>query len=358
MLTEKEVAAPTPSIDTDPIFVAIEMSRSKWIVGTHIPTSSKVCIHTVEWGDAAALLSLVKRLRSRAADLIGAATVPVLCCYEAGYEGFWLYRRLVAAGLRVLVIDPSSLLVNRRAKRAKTDRIDARAMIRALMTYSAVNVPSVEQEDHRRLVRERQCLVYDRTAHTNRIRGLLLTQGIVGFDPRADGADQQLDQLVTGDGRPLGPRLKDELRREIGRLRVLIDQLKDVSAERIATARGKKIDTTQDEQGSADADAKMIAALTCIKGVGPNDASVLVREAFWRKFNNRRELAAWSGLAPMPGPAERSAATRESPRRVQRSSGHISCRSPGAGFITNLKASCRSGSTSGRTARPVECGGS
>ena len=308
MLTEKEVAAPTPSIDTDPIFVAIEMSRSKWIVGTHIPTSSKVGIHTVEWGDAAALLSLVERLRSRAADLIGAATVPVLCCYEAGYEGFWLYRRLVAAGLRVLVIDPSSLLVNRRAKRAKTDRIDARAMIRALMAYnrgedqvlSAVNVPSVEQEDHRRLVRERQCLVYDCTAHTNRIRGLLLTQGIVGFYPRADGADQQLDQLVTGDGRPLGPRLKDELRREIGRLRVVIDQLKDVSAERNAIARGKKIDTTQDEQGSADADAKMIAALTRIKGVGPNDASVLVREAFWRKFNNRRELAAWSGLAPMP----------------------------------------------------------
>ena len=153
MFAEKEVAAPAPSINTDPIFVAIEMSRSKWVVGTHIPTSSKVGIHTVEWGDAAALLALVERLRSRAADVVGIADVPVLCCYEAGYEGFWLYRRLAAAGLRVLVIDPSSLLVNRRAKRAKTDRIDAKAMIRALMAYnrgedqvlSAVNVPSVEQ---------------------------------------------------------------------------------------------------------------------------------------------------------------------------------------------------------------------
>jgi transposase len=310
MLTEKEVVAPAPSVATDPIFVSIEMSRSKWVVGTHIPTSTKVGIHTVAWGDAAALLSLVERLRSRAADMIGAATVPVLCCYEAGYEGFWLYRRLVAAGLRVLVIDPSSLLVNRRAKRAKTDRIDAKAMIRALMAYnrgedqvlSAVNVPSVEQEDHRRLVRERQSLIYDCTAHTNRIRGLLLTQGIVGFDPRASGAEQQLDQLVTGDGRPLGPRLKDELRREIGRLRVVLDQLKDVSAERNAIALGKKTDTMPNEQNSvdSDADAKMIAALTRIKGVGPNDASVLVREAFWRKFSNRREVAAWSGLAPTP----------------------------------------------------------
>ncbi|WP_205216014.1 IS110 family RNA-guided transposase [Acidibrevibacterium fodinaquatile] len=308
MFAEKEVAAPAPSINTDPIFVAIEMSRSKWVVGTHIPTSSKVGIHTVEWGDAAALLALVERLRSRAADVVGIAAVPVLCCYEAGYEGFWLYRRLAAAGLRVLVIDPSSLLVNRRAKRAKTDRIDAKAMIRALMAYnrgedqvlSAVIVPSVEQEDHRRLVRERQSLVYDCTAHTNRIRGLLLTQGIVGFDPRASGAERQLDELVTGDGRSLGPRLKDEMRREIGRLRVVLEQLKDVSAERDAIALGKTIETPHRDQGLADADAAMIASLARIKGVGPNDASVLVREAFWRKFNNRRELAAWSGLAPMP----------------------------------------------------------
>ncbi len=225
MLAEKEVATPAPSINTDPIFVAIEMSRSKWVVGTHIPTSSKVGIHTVEWGAAAALLALVERLRSRAADVVGIADVPVLCCYEAGYEGFWLYRRLAAAGLRVLVIDPSSLLVNRRAKRAKTDRIDAKAMIRALMAYnrgedqvlSAVNIPSVEQEDHRRLVRERQSLVYDCTAHTNRIRGLLLTQGIaVGFATRAPAVlSGDLDELVTGDGRSLGPRLKDELQREI-----------------------------------------------------------------------------------------------------------------------------------------------
>ena len=233
------------------------------------------------------------------------------------------------AGLRVLVIDPSSLLVNRRAKRAKTDRIDAKAMIRALMAYnrgedqvlSAVNVPSVEQEDQRRLVRERQSLVYDCTAHTNRIRGLLLTQGIVGFDPRASGAERQLDELVTGDGRSLGPRLKDEMRREIGRLRVVLEQLKDVSAERNAIALGKTIETLHRDQGSADADAAMIASLARIKGVGPNDASVLVREAFWRKFNNRRELAAWSGLAPMalgernsqPGPGHRKDRSRHLP---------------------------------------------
>lgn len=103
----------------------------------------------------------------------------------------------------MLVIDPASLLVNRRAKRAKTDRIDVKAMIRALMAYtrgedqvlSAVQIPSVEQDDERRLMRERHRLVKERTAHTNRIKGLLLTQGIVGFDALADGADRQLDEL-------------------------------------------------------------------------------------------------------------------------------------------------------------------
>jgi transposase len=308
MLAEKEVAAPASSVATDPIFVAIEMSRSKWVVGTHVPTSTKVGIHAVDWGDVDALLQLFTRLRLRAADATGTADAPILCCYEAGYEGFWLYRRLTAVGVRVLVIDPSSLLINRRAKRAKTDRIDAKAMIRALMAYtrgedqvlSAVHVPSVGQEDQRRLVRERQGLVYDCTAHTNRIRGLLLTQGIVGFDPRDAAAEQHLDALVTGDGRPLGSRLRDELRREIARLRVVLDQLKAVSAERDVIARVRKADVALAEQDATDADAAMIAALARIKGVGPNDASVLVREAFWRKFNNRRELAAWSGLAPTP----------------------------------------------------------
>lgn len=206
MLAEKEVAAPAVSVATDPIFVAIEMSRSKWVIGTHVPTATKVGIHAVEWGDVDGLLQLFARLRGRAADATGTADAPILCCYEAGYEGFWLYRRLTAAGVRMIVIDPSSLLVNRRAKRAKTDRIDAKAMIRALMAYnrgedqvlSEVQVPSVDQEDHRRLVRERQCLVYDCTAHTNRIRGLLLTQGVVGFDPRADDADEGVDQIDSG----------------------------------------------------------------------------------------------------------------------------------------------------------------
>jgi transposase len=248
MLAEKEVTTPVSSASNDPIFIAIEMSRSKWVVGTHLPTSGKIGIYALPWGDVAALHALIDRLRSRAADMLGMVDVPILCCYEAGYEGFWVHRRLTAAGLRVLVIDPSSLLVNRRAKRAKTDRLDAKAMIRALMAYNrgedqvlrAVHVPSIEQEDERRLMRERQRLVQERTAHSNRIKGLLMTQGIVGFDARGRDAERRLEELVTGDGRPLGPRLREEIRREIVRVQLVIEQLKVVDAERDTIALAKR----------------------------------------------------------------------------------------------------------------------
>ncbi len=308
MLAEKEIAAQVSSIDIDPIFIAIEMSRSKWLVGTHLPASAKVGIHAMGWGDTAALFALIDRIKLRATKALGVADAPILCCYEAGYEGFWLHRLLSAAGHRVLVIDPASLLVNRRAKRAKTDRIDVKAMIRALMAYtrgedqvlSAVQIPSVEQDDERRLMRERHRLVKERTAHTNRIKGLLLTQGIVGFDARADGADRQLDELITGDGRRLGLRIKDEICREIKRLRLVMEQLAHVDDERDAVALPRRSSACDGARNEVGADAAMIAALVRIKGVGPNDASVLVREAFWRKFANRREVAAWSGFAPTP----------------------------------------------------------
>ena len=299
MLPDKEVATPFASVANDPVFISIEMSRSKWVVGAHVPTADRVSIRVIDWGDITALLALIERLRARAAAALG-FDAPILCCYEAGYEGFWVYRLLTAAGHRVLVIDPASLLVNRRAQRAKTDRIDAKTMIRALMAFnrgehqvlSAVHVPTVRQDDERRLMRERQRLVQERTAHTNRIKGLLLTQGITGFDPRARGAVDRLDHLTTGDGRTLGPRLADEIRRELARLQLVIDQLAVVEAQRDRIALAQQANESMN--GS---DETMIAALARIRGVGSNDASVLIREAFWRKFRNRREIAAWSGFA-------------------------------------------------------------
>jgi transposase len=251
-----------------------------------------------------AVLALVERLRMRIAAA-GNETPGMIVCYEAGYEGFWLQRRLGALGIRVVVIDPASLLVDRRAKRAKTDRIDARGMVRALMAYargehqvlSEVRVPTVEQDDARRGLRERQRLVKERTAHTNRIKGLLKTQGIMDFDPRVADAITRLDVIVTGDGRPLGACLKREIIRELDRLALTMRQLAQVEAERDAiVAEGRQ----QVDAAAPKSAAAMIAVLNRLKGIGPNDASVLVREAFWRDFRNRRELGSWSGLAPSP----------------------------------------------------------
>jgi transposase len=230
-------------------------------------------------------------------------------CYEAGYEGFWLYRRLSPLGIRVVVIDPASLLVDRRAKRAKTDRIDARAMVRALMAWargeqqvlSEVRVPSVEQDDARRGLRERQRLVKERTAHGNRIKGLLKTQGIMDFDPRAADAIARLNALVTGDGRSLAPCLKREIVRELERLTLVMQQIAQVETERDTVFQTGDAEAGTDPSAVApEREAAMIGVLNQLKGIGMNDATILVREAFWRDFRNRREVGGWSGLVPAP----------------------------------------------------------
>ena len=306
MLTQEEaVSAPAAAGIDGNIFVSVEMSRSKWVIGLHTPIADKIAIHTFACGDADAVLALVDRMRTKV-EAAGNGSPAVIVCYEAGYEGFWLQRRLDALGLRVVVIDPASLLVDRRAKRAKTDRIDARGMVRALMAFargeqqvlSEVRVPTVEQDDARRVLRERHRLVKERTAHTNRIKGLLKTQGIMDFDPRAKGATLELDKIMTGDGRRLGACLKQEIVRELERLSLVMEQLARVEAERDAVVETGR----QQEVSAADQhrDATMIAVLNRLKGIGTNDASILVREAFWRNFRNRRELGGWSGLAPSP----------------------------------------------------------
>jgi transposase len=162
---------------------------------------------------------------------------------------------------------------------------------------SEVRVPTAEQDDARRVLRELQRLVQERTAHTNRIKGLLKTQGIMDFDPRAADAAARLDVIVTADGRPLGACLKREIVRELDRLALTMKQMAQVEAERDAVvAKGRQqMDAATPERAAA-----MIAVLNRLKGIGPNDASVLVREAFWRDFRSRRELGGWSGLAPSP----------------------------------------------------------
>src|ERR671938_1705992 len=253
--------------------------------------AGKVSRHKLAPG-AEGLLALISRVREQAERALG-APVPVASCYEAGRDGFWLHRVLQKAGIENRVIDPASLLDDRRARRAKTDRLDAEALLRALTALcrgeprvcAVVRVPSVEEEDARRTTRERANLLKERVRHVNRIKGLLATQGVDDFEPLRPDRLERLGTLVTGDGRPLPERLAAEVRRHLRRLELVLEMLGEVEAER--------------DRATAAAPGKA-ALLPRLKGIGPEGAAVLGAELFYRPFANRRGVAAYAGLAPSP----------------------------------------------------------
>jgi transposase len=284
-----------PATDPQPatLFVALELSKAKWLVGLHSPLADKVSRHTIAGGDAPALLMLIGAARRRAEAGLG-GTVRVVTCYEAGYDGFWLHRLLVAHGIANQVIDPASLLVNRRARRRKTDRIDLAGLLRTLMAWhrgepqvcSMVRVPSPEEEDRRRRGRERERLVKERVQHLGRVKGLLMTQGVRDFQPARRGWRDRLEALRTGDGRPLPDCLKAEIARECRRLALVDEMLDELERERDAASDGKA--------------PQQAALLTKLRGIGPTSAHLLAGEVFHRDFANRRQVAAYLGLEPSP----------------------------------------------------------
>jgi transposase len=285
------------------IYVALELSRSSWLVAIQGSDEERPSRYKVGAGDAKRVLALIAQARCAAARRCGKETVRVCSCYEAGYEGFWLHRVLVAAGVESHVVDASSLLVDRRARRRKTDRIDVEAILRALIRWrhgdrdvcSMVVVPDAAAEDERRLSRERGRMIQERTGHINRIKGLLMTVGIYDFQPVAADRLERLAGLVTGDGRKLPPRLSEEIRRELGRLAVLEEQIAIVERE-----RDKR--SAKDEARSTDiaTPAGRIAHLQKLRAVGPQTAAVLQSEVFFRQFGNRRQIASYVGLDPSP----------------------------------------------------------
>jgi transposase len=280
------------------IFVALELSRASWVAAVHAPLADKIGLHKLKGGDREELLALIARLQMRAQAALR-RPVAVVSCYEAGYDGFWLHRLLEAHGVHNHVLDPASLQVNRRARRAKTDRIDAASLLRALMAHrrgepkvvSVVRVPSVAEEDARRLHRERHRLVGERTQHVNRIKGLLATQGIYDYQPLRRDRRQRLAELRTGDGSAVPPRLEAELGRELTRLELVLQMIGEVEAERDALAAGQARDHPH---------ADTIARLTAFKGIGPEFATVLAGEVLYRAFANRRQIAAYVGLDASP----------------------------------------------------------
>jgi transposase len=278
------------------LYASLELSRSAWLVTSLAPGGGKMSKHSVAAGDGAALLALLARLRGRVERSVG-APVGVVVVQEAGMDGFWVHRLLEAEGIESHVVDPGSVAAPRRQRRAKTDAIDGETLLRTLLAWrrgeprvcAMARPPSPAEEDRRRTSRERGTLLKERVRHTNRIKGLLATQGVYGFEPLGKDRRAGLETLRTGDGRPLPARLRAELRRELERLELVQRQIAEVEAERDAAA-----------EPAAGAGPSPIALLAGLKGVGPQIAAVLYHEGLYRTFANRREVAAYAGLAPTP----------------------------------------------------------
>jgi transposase len=224
--------------------------------------------------------------------------IRIVSCYEAGRDGFWLHRYLLSCAIENVVVDSSSIEVNRRRRRTKTDRIDARKLLQMLMRYhggekklwSVVNVPSVEAEDGRQLNRELEALNKERTMHRSRIRGLLIQQGLEVRNPSGKRFLEELASLRTWNGKALPEDLRKRVVREYERLKLVEEQMKALRKE-----RERRV------QSMATPSFRKVAQLRTLYGIGNTSSWDFVMEMFgWREFQNRKEVGAFPGLTPTP----------------------------------------------------------
>jgi transposase len=275
------------------LYLAFELGAVQWKLGFSVGVGQRPRERTLAAGDLAGLQQEIGLAKKR----FGLpARIRVVSCYEAGRDGFWLHRYLTQAGVANQVVDSASIEVNRRAKRAKTDRMDATKLLTMLIRYHegetkvwhVVHAPSVADEDSRQLHRELETLKGERTQHSNRIKGWLAGQGV----RREVTADfrEQLDQIRLWDGSALPAGLRARLRRESERWGCVQGQIKTLEAERLEAIRHAP--------GAA---AEQVRHLLRLKGIGRNSAWLYVMEFFsWRAFRNRREVGALAGLTPTP----------------------------------------------------------
>jgi transposase len=338
----------TVRTDEATVFVALELSHSTWLVAASLPGSDKMSKHGLKAGDGPGLLALLARFKAQAERQVG-GPVRIVTIQEAGLDGFWLHRLLEANGVDSQVVDPASIQVSRRRRRAKTDRIDVEGLLRTVMAWargerrvcSMVRPPSPEVEDARRPSRQRQALLKERVRHVNRIKGLLSGQGVFDYEPLHRDRRERLEAVRTGDGRALPPHLKAEILCEITLLEVVLGFLSTIEAQRDARVQaaragtdvpGPKAGPVADRQDGADGAAAVAAAgmaletvgaagpdevfrsggdpaaastrvierLMRLKGIGPEIATVLGVELFYRQFDNRRQIAAYAGVVPSP----------------------------------------------------------
>jgi transposase len=272
----------------------LELSQSTWLLTALLPGSQKFSVHQLTAGDVERLLALLERLRERV-ERQSHRAVPVVTIYEAGLDGFWLHRALRGHGIENHVVDAGSVAAPRRRRRAKSDRLDGEALIRVLAAWrrgeprvcSMVAVPTPAQEDARRLSRERQQPVAERTALSNRIRGLLASQGVRGYDPLRRDRRRCLLALTTHAGQPLPGHLRAELTRMLDRLELTLRQIAAVESERDALLAEEPPITP-------------LGMLMALRSIANQSAYELWTECLYRQFAGRRQVAAYAGLAATP----------------------------------------------------------
>src|SRR4030088_3185379 len=211
--------------DLGAIFVSMELSRRVWLITSLSPGGGeKMSKHSVPASDVFGLLRRFAELRRKAAARPG-RDFPIIVIQEAGLDGFWIHRVLQSEGIESHVVDAASILTSRRRRRAKTDRIDGETLVRTLMAFkrgeprvcSMARAPTPQEEDRRRVCRERRTLVGERGKHVNRIKGVLFAQGVFGYEPLRKGRRERLEGLRTGHGRPPPARPEAQTTREAER---------------------------------------------------------------------------------------------------------------------------------------------
>ena len=279
--------------------LAFELGKNTWKLGFTIGVAQQPRERTIPAGDVARLQQEIARAKQRFGLPEDAR---IVSCYEAGRDGFWLHRYLVAHNVQNHVIDSASIEVNRRQRRAKTDRLDVRKLLTMLLrhmagerkVWSVVRVPSIEEEDRRQLHREMTTAKQDRTRVINRIQGLLAGHG-VQLALQGD-VDAQLEQVHQWDGSPLPPALLSRLKRAWQQVGFLTTHIQTLEAQRRAVLRRRE-----------DAVIAQVRQLFTLRGIGVNSAWLYVMEFFaWRDFQTPKQVGALAGLTPTPSQSGQS----------------------------------------------------
>lgn len=275
------------------LHLAFELSQNKWKLG--FSDGNRMRFKSIVARNLEQLQEEIEKAKVR---FNLKADMKIVSCYEAGRDGFWLHRYLLNCGIENVVVDSSSIEVDRRKRRAKTDRIDAGKLLAMLMRYHAgerlswrvVRVPSVAEEDGRQLHRELESLSKERTMHRNRMKGFLIQQGIAVKNPSSKRFLEDLESFRTWDGKPLPLDFKARIVREYERLKEVEGQIYTLRKERQSRL----------EQAECPSMRKVVQLMS-LRGIRVQSSWKFVQEFFgWRQFKNRKEVGSLAGLTPTP----------------------------------------------------------